>query len=121
MLRNIFPKISIRGTRRCSNQIPFNMNGIQMSEKLKNVDRSRDHSHQRLDLTDNVSADNSSEYDLDGNANLESIVQSYVPNPFIAQENMGALKEGQLCGMSDAPSDRTSQRWTMNDHLDSMK
>ncbi|CAB4067566.1 unnamed protein product [Lepeophtheirus salmonis] len=59
---------------------------------------SQDHSPQSLGLSYKVFVDHFTESNMDVKANLVSIVKSFVPNPFIGQENIDTIREGQLCG-----------------------
>merc|ERR1712223_572048 len=54
-------------------------------------------------------------YDMDGNANMASVLQTNLPEPFKAQ-SVNQLKEGLPEGLSDVVRER-GQRWTMEDRL----
>ena len=54
-------------------------------------------------------------YDMDGHAQLASVLQTNLPEPFRAQD-VDKLKEGIPEGLSDAVRER-GQRWVMEDRL----
>ncbi|XP_059088285.1 uncharacterized protein LOC131884497 isoform X2 [Tigriopus californicus] len=54
--------------------------------------------------------------DMGGNAQLDSVLQTNVPEPY-SPEDEGNLKEGIPGGLSDCPSTR-DKRWTMEDRID---
>lgn len=54
-------------------------------------------------------------YDMDGHAQLASVLQTNLPEPFNAC-NVDQLKEGVPEGLSDVVRER-GQRWVMEDRL----
>lgn len=54
--------------------------------------------------------------DMGGNAQLDSVLQTNVPEPYSPEDEQN-LKEGVPGGFSDCPSSR-QKRWTMEDRID---
>lgn len=113
--------------------LPSNMEEVNAAEKSTTyVDRSREMSGQQTSSlfssgfmvgqyendTINENLENKSDthgYDMVGNAQLNSVLESHVPEPFSANDEGNNLKEGVPEGLSEMGG---VQRWTMEDRME---
>jgi len=116
-----------------SGNMPENVEELSNSQRsVPNMNRSRECSGQQADtaFSRNFMSDQVQQcfnlnrdsmelgtfgYDMDGNANMASVLQTNLPEPFKAQ-SVNQLKEGLPEGLSDVVRER-GQRWTMEDRL----
>merc|ERR1711863_150417 len=68
-----------------------------------------------IQVATRVSLDNTCGYDMDGNAQLASVVLTNLPEPFAAKD-ADKLKEGIPEGLSDMAREH-GQRWAMEDRM----
>lgn len=117
--------------------IPDNVQEIKDSDKSPTLlDRSRDTSSVQVSklfgsgfMSDQYQTESTSEggeqddlgrcYDMDGKANLESILQTNLPEPY-QKFDEGNLKEGTPEGISDVVQNR-GQKWSMEDRIEYSK
>jgi len=113
--------------------LPSNIEEVNAAEKsTKFVDRSREMSGQQTSslfssgfmvgqyeedtINDNVESKSDTHgYDMVGNAQLNSVVESHVPEPFSANDEGNNLKEGIPEGLSEMGG---MKRWTMEDRME---
>merc|ERR1712083_536761 len=112
--------------------MPANVQEMGNSQKVvANMDRSREYSGQQTfarmfspqfmsDQNSHISSDkgsleNTCGYDMDGNAQLASVVLTNLPEPFAAID-VDKLKEGIPEGLSDMAREH-GQRWAMEDRM----
>merc|ERR1712226_1125228 len=125
--------VAFRLTDSGSKNMPENVEEMGNSQRsVPNMNRSRECSGQQADtafsrnfMSDQVTTSfnlnrDSIElgtfgHDMDGNANMASVLQTNLPEPFKA-EFVNQLKEGLPEGLSDVVRER-GQRWTMEDRL----
>merc|ERR1711997_122834 len=108
--------------------LPTNMEKFDAAEKVSISDRSREMSGQQtskifssgfmsgqLEHEDtSTSGSDTHGYEAQGNAQLGSVLQSHVPEPFSADDDGNNLKEGSEVSSGIGGQ----QRWTMEDRME---